>query len=237
MSNVPGLVAQMDGRPTSSRYKVVTVFVDQATGFSCVHFQKTTNAEETVAGKEPFECQAASMGHKIQHYHADNSIFASKIWRAHCISKHQGLSFTGIGAHHQNGVAENKIRLLQSQARTMLIHAAKSGLAQSPQTSGLMPSEWQMSPLLKCPACNSKMDGLPSKHLLVPEPQQIQSSGNPLLVQFTCSMMPFKLLGGSTGSGKIAQELVSIWADLHLMHAQLHWSSISRQDWSHHNSM
>ena len=54
-SNVPGLVAQMAGRPTISRYKVVTVFVDQATGFSFVHFQKSTSAEETVEGKELFE--------------------------------------------------------------------------------------------------------------------------------------------------------------------------------------
>ena len=65
------------------------------------------------------------MGHKIQHYHADNGVFASKLWRADCISKHQGLTFAGVGAHHQNGVAENKIRLLQSQAQTMLNHADK----------------------------------------------------------------------------------------------------------------
>ena len=124
-SNVAGLVAQMAGRPTHSRYKVVTVFVDQATGFSFVHFQKSTSGEETVEGKELFERYAASMGHKIKHYHADNGIFASNLWKAHCIAKHQGLTFAGVGAHHQNGVAENKIRQLQSQGRTMLIHAAK----------------------------------------------------------------------------------------------------------------
>ena len=125
IANIPGLIAQMKGQPTYERYQAVTVFVDQATGFSFVHLQKGTTAEETVEGKELFERTAASMGHKIQHYHADNGIFASKVWRAHCISKHQGLSFAGVGAHHQNGVAENKIRLLQSQARTMLIHSAK----------------------------------------------------------------------------------------------------------------
>ena len=65
------------------------------------------------------------MGHIIKHYHADNGIFASNLWKAHCIACHQGLSFAGVGAHHQNGVAENKIRQLQSQARTMLIHASK----------------------------------------------------------------------------------------------------------------
>ena len=125
ISNVPGLVAQMAGRPTHSRYKVVTVFVDQATGFSFIHLQKSTSAEETVEGKELFERYASSMGHTIKHYHADNGVFASLMWRAHCIAKHQGLTFAGVGAHHQNGVAENKISQLQSQARTMLIHAAK----------------------------------------------------------------------------------------------------------------
>ena len=124
-ANVAGLVAQMAGRPTHSRYKVVTVFVDHATQFSFVHFQKSSSAEETIEGKELFERYAASMGHNIQHYHADNGVFASQAWRAHCILRRQGLTFAGVGGHHQNGVAENKIRLLQSQARTMLIHAAK----------------------------------------------------------------------------------------------------------------
>ena len=124
-ANVAGLVAQMAGRPTRSRYKTVTVFVDHATDFSYVHFQKSSNAEETVEGKELFERYAASMGHTIHHYHADNGVFASNLWRAHCIAKHQGLSFAAVGAHHQNGVAENKIRQLQLQACTMLIHAAK----------------------------------------------------------------------------------------------------------------
>ena len=124
-ANVAGLIAQMAGRPTHSRYKVVTVFVDHATGYSYVHFQKGHSAQETVEGKELFERLAASMGHQIRHYHADNGVFASALWRTHCIAKKQGLTFAGVGSHHQNGLAENKIRLLQSQARTMLIHAAK----------------------------------------------------------------------------------------------------------------
>ena len=31
--------------------------------------------------------------------------------------------FAGVNAHHQNGVAEHRIRELQGMARTMLIHA------------------------------------------------------------------------------------------------------------------
>ena len=99
-ANVAGLVAQMAGRPTHSRYRYVTVFVDQATGFSYVHFQKSSNAEETIEGKELFEQHASSMGHTVRHYHADNGIFASHAWRAHCIGRRQGLSFAGVGAHH-----------------------------------------------------------------------------------------------------------------------------------------
>ena len=52
-SNVAGLIAQMAGRPTIQRYKVVTVFVDHATGFSFVHFQKSSSAKESPQMKCP----------------------------------------------------------------------------------------------------------------------------------------------------------------------------------------
>jgi hypothetical protein len=34
------------------------------------------------------------------------------------------MSFCGVGAHHQNGVAEKKIRDIQEAARTMMLHAS-----------------------------------------------------------------------------------------------------------------
>eukprot|EP00977_Amphora_coffeiformis_P029403 scaffold40460_cov550-Amphora_coffeaeformis.AAC.1 len=124
-SSVPGLIAQMAGIPTKQRYTVATVFVDHATDFSYVHFQKSDSAVETVEAKEAFERRASQDGVSIKHYHADNGVFASKLWKLHCSTKQQGLTFAGVGAHFQNGKAENKIRQLQSQARSMLIHAAR----------------------------------------------------------------------------------------------------------------
>ena len=82
-------------------------------------------ADGTVLAKQAFERFAASHGIIIRHYHADNGRFADNKWRKECSSKGQRLTFCGVNAHFQNGVAEHQIRELQGHARTMLIHASK----------------------------------------------------------------------------------------------------------------
>ena len=47
----------------------------------------------------------------------------ARAWQTSCYTKGQGLSFTGVGAHHQNGKAKRLIHELQQTTRTMLIHA------------------------------------------------------------------------------------------------------------------
>ena len=123
MSPTPGLMAQMVGKPTKARYNCATVYVDQATGCGFIHLQKSTDGEETVKSKVAFERWSAEHGVKIQHYHADNGIFNSKVWRAACTANGQGLTFAGTNAHHQNGVAERRIRDIQDGTRTSLSHA------------------------------------------------------------------------------------------------------------------
>jgi transposase InsO family protein len=122
-SPTPGLVAQMTGRPTHLRYKHAAVYVDQATGHGFVWLQKSISSEETLKGKIAFERYCNSYGVSVMHYHADNGIFSANAWRSSCNELGQGLSFAGVNAHHQNGVAERRIRDLQEMARTMLIHA------------------------------------------------------------------------------------------------------------------
>jgi hypothetical protein len=123
ISHTPGLVAQLRGIPTKMRYRVATVYVDQYSRLSYVHLQKTTSAEETLESKRAFENYAASFNVRIQHYHADNGVFADKQWTEAVAAKGQTMSFCGVGAHFQNGISERRIRSLQDQARTMLVHA------------------------------------------------------------------------------------------------------------------
>ena len=112
-SSTPGLIAQLRGFLTKDRYNSATVFVDHFTRLSYIHLQKSTNAEETLTAKAAFEAWANTLGVKIRHYHADNGRFAERAWMSHCDSRGQTLSFAGVNAHHQNGIAEKRIRDLQ----------------------------------------------------------------------------------------------------------------------------
>ena len=123
VSPTPGLVAQMTGNLTIKRYRYATVYVDQATRLGYVHLQKTADVEETLEGKRAFESYARQRGVNVKSYQADNGIFRANKWVRDCQMKGQRLTFTGVNAHHQNGMAERRIGILQELTRAMLIHS------------------------------------------------------------------------------------------------------------------
>ena len=51
-SAVPGLIEQMSGNPTHTRYRVATVYVDLFSRYVYTHFQTTTSADETLKSKK-----------------------------------------------------------------------------------------------------------------------------------------------------------------------------------------
>jgi hypothetical protein len=97
--------------------------VDQFSGLSFVHLQKTSSGEETLDAKMAFEGFAHSLNVQIQHYHADNRRFCENLWMNNVRKEGQTISFCSVNVHFQNGVAERRIRDLSDGARTSLLHA------------------------------------------------------------------------------------------------------------------
>lgn len=122
-SRIPGFIGQIKGIPTVAQYRVATVYVDQFSDLTFVYMQQTTNAAETLQGKKQFEIFARSYGVEVKGYHADNGRFIENLWVADTQAKNQAMSYSGVGAHHQNGRAEKKIRDIQDLARSSLIYA------------------------------------------------------------------------------------------------------------------
>lgn len=65
---------------------------------------------------------AKSHGVKIKAYHTDNLRFNDINYKGSCIKVGQKLTFCEVGAHHQNTIAESKIKSVL-WGRTSLLHA------------------------------------------------------------------------------------------------------------------
>ena len=122
-SSLPGFIAVLKGSPTKHRYRAATVFVDHKSRLSFVHLQQQLTSAETLEAKHAFEAFARKFGVVVRHYHADNGRFADNLFVQDVAKQGQTLSFCGVNAHFQNGIAEKRIRDLQESARKQLLHA------------------------------------------------------------------------------------------------------------------
>ena len=123
ISTQVGFVAQLKGKLTLRRYRAATIFVDHFSRLRYVHLMQTLTSEETYAAKLAFERFAKQHGVTVQHYHADNGRFADNMFINACEQQRQQLTFCGVNAHFQNGIAERSIRDLTESARKQLLHA------------------------------------------------------------------------------------------------------------------
>jgi len=83
----------------------------------------SSTLSRTVKAKNTFETWAKSNNVQVRNYHADNGRFQDNLWRQDCETKGQGLTFCGVNAHWQNGLAEKRIRDLVDMASVMLNYA------------------------------------------------------------------------------------------------------------------
>jgi hypothetical protein len=80
-------------------------------------------SDEMIKAKEVFKQFAAKHGVTIKHYHCNNGQFADNALQQACQQNKQQLTFCGVNAHFQNGIAKCAIRDLLESAQKQLLHA------------------------------------------------------------------------------------------------------------------
>ena len=124
-SAVPGrLYTSREGAHASDMYCGGCIFADHSSGYVKVEHQVLLSAVDTVKGKLRYERHLAELGVKVESYHTDNGTFTSGHFMECLLEQKQSIRFSGVGAAHQNGVAERNIKTIVDIARTILIHAA-----------------------------------------------------------------------------------------------------------------
>ena len=125
VSAQPGLIPQMAGFLTNLRIWGATVFVDHFSDYVYVALMRDLGLDETLLAKSAFERHAHEGGISIESYRADNGRFADAGFQKAIKDANQSITFCAVGAHHQNGIVERRIKELTLISRTLLLHAKR----------------------------------------------------------------------------------------------------------------
>jgi hypothetical protein len=124
MSGLPGRLPTTFGKEKpKKKYTGGTIFVDGRTGFIRHRHQVSLRVGEILQGKNRFEKGSAQFDVQIKSFRADNAPFNAAEFKNGLENKGQTSSFSGVGAHHQNGAAEGAIKTITSGVRTIMLHA------------------------------------------------------------------------------------------------------------------
>jgi len=124
-SNAPGRIPVLKGHPSKDFYHACTFFTDHTSNKIHITLHRSTGTDEALAAKHRFEKLADEYNVKIKEYHGDNGVYATYQFKSPCELLNQRLNFSGVGAKHQNGVAERMIGTITHCAQTMLLHAMR----------------------------------------------------------------------------------------------------------------
>ncbi len=106
----------------STQYTGGTIFVDHASQYIWVNHQISLRVGDTLRGKHAFEDFAKDFGIKIKSYHSDNHPFRAAEFLEDLQLLDQTITYSGVGAHHANGVSERAIKTITTWARAMMMH-------------------------------------------------------------------------------------------------------------------
>ena len=120
----PGRLWETRGSESHDRrYKGGVIFTDHASGY--IYHVPVINftAGEALRAKREFEQHMNTMGVTILNYHSDNGVFTAREFQDEISRMEQNLTLSGVGAHHQNAMAERAIGTLTAMTRTAMLHA------------------------------------------------------------------------------------------------------------------
>jgi hypothetical protein len=124
MSSTHRRLAHTKGKESKSKkFTGGILFVDHATLYIHCTNQVSLRVGETLKGKNAFKKYSKHSGADITGYHADNALFRAAKFVRDCNNKNQTMDYSGVGAHHQNGLAEGSIETVCSWARAMMLHS------------------------------------------------------------------------------------------------------------------
>ena len=115
----------MYGFLTNQRLWGTTTFVDNVSDYVYVHLMKDLSLTEILLAKSAMEKFMAQTGRTVKNYHANNGRFSDNGFIDAVNGKYQKITFCGVGAHHQNGIIENKNKILTTGGRTLLLHGRR----------------------------------------------------------------------------------------------------------------
>ena len=107
-----GLIPHMSGLLTSRHIWGCTTFCDHISILVYDHLMRDFTVEETLLAAKDFEKKPAQAHRLVTHYHSDNGIYANNAFLESINKKDQKIIFCAFGAHHQNGIIENKNKML-----------------------------------------------------------------------------------------------------------------------------
>ncbi|KAL7524874.1 hypothetical protein ACHAXR_002639, partial [Thalassiosira sp. AJA248-18] len=124
----------MSGFLTSQRLWGCTTFVDHVSDYVYVHLMRDMTLDETLLAKSAWEKVMAQAGRTVKHYHADNGRFADNGFIDSINNSDQKITFCGVGAHHQNGIVENKNKILTQAVAERLNTLQIDTLGRTPES-------------------------------------------------------------------------------------------------------
>ena len=123
ISRTPGRLPGTKGKESlHARYTGGTIFVDHSSGFIFLRNQVSLGIEETLLAKHQLERYADQFGVKVLSFRADNKPFDADKFVEDLLVQNQTITYSGVGAHFQNGVAERALQTITSWALAMMMH-------------------------------------------------------------------------------------------------------------------